>query len=92
MVDSLKKRFKASSFSPLEEKICPICGCELVIRKRKKDNVEFWGCSNFFRGSCTFAMDKDSTLEEGKQKFLKRMGTEFLENKGFPENGNGSEY
>jgi ssDNA-binding Zn-finger/Zn-ribbon topoisomerase 1 len=87
MVDFAKKRFKPSGFSPLEEKTCPICGDKLVIRKRRKDDIEFWGCSNFFSGSCTFAMDKDSTIEDGKQKFLKRMGTEFLKNKGFPEDG-----
>ena len=87
MVDFKKKRFKASNFSPLEEKICPICGDKLVIRKRKKDNVEFWGCSNYFTGSCTFAMDKDASVEEGKEKYLQRMGTDFLKNKGFSEDG-----
>ena len=85
--DQRTRRYKGSSFSPLEEKICPICGDKLVIRKRKRDSIEFWGCSNYFSGQCTFAMDKDSTIEEGQKKYLERMGTEFLNNKGFPEDG-----
>ena len=89
MVDFSQKtrRYKGSSFSSLEEKTCPICGDKLVIRKRKRDNVEFWGCNNYFSGSCTFAMDKDATIEEGQKKYLERMGTDFLNNKGFPEDG-----
>ncbi len=28
-------------------KVCPICGGKMVIRKRKKDNHEFFGCINY---------------------------------------------
>ena len=31
------------------DKVCPRCGGNLIVRHRKKDNEPFWGCSNYPR-------------------------------------------
>ena len=28
-------------------KICPTCGADMKVRKNKKDNSSFWGCTNY---------------------------------------------
>lgn len=45
---------KAKDFG-LKNPKCPICGRALLIRHRRRDNHEFFGCSNYPR--CTYACD-----------------------------------
>ena len=59
-----KKDSKESEQSPQQEESpsCPECGNDMVIRRRRRDNNPFWGCSAF--PSCRGTQNVDESFRE----------------------------
>lgn len=57
----LEKKIRESINNVPQYTTCPKCDCPLIIRKRKKDNQQFFGCTNY--PACKYACDMD---DQGK--------------------------
>ena len=59
--------------------ICPVCGCEMVVRKGKYG--EFWGCSGY--PWCVHT----KPMEQPKANDLEKQATKFLAEHGVRRDG-----
>jgi len=54
-----------TTYRPDQAPICEDCNVQMVLRKRKVDDKEFYGCPRFPRCSNTEAMDGEDGISYG---------------------------